>query len=74
MNLAVLPAPPIVTSAVGQGNNLLLNWTGGIAPYQVQFTTNFLSPIWQDLGAPFSGNSLLVSLTNERAFYRVYGR
>ncbi len=74
MNLAVLPAPPIVTSAVLQGNDLLLNWTGGIAPYQVQFNTNLPSPNWQDLGGPISGNSLLVSPTNEGAFYRIYGR
>jgi hypothetical protein len=73
MSLAVLPAPPIISSAVLQGNSLLLNWTGGIAPYQVQLTTNLLSPSWQDLGAPVSANSVLVSPTNGAAFYRVYG-
>jgi hypothetical protein len=74
MQLLVLPAPPIVLSTVLQGNDLLLNWTGGIAPYQVQLTTNLLSPVWQDLGALVSVSSLLVSPTNGPAFYRVYGR
>src|SRR5204862_7767674 len=40
MNVVVLPAPPIVISANLQGTNLLLNWTGGIAPYQVVLSTN----------------------------------
>ncbi|MCX6904160.1 MAG: putative Ig domain-containing protein, partial [Verrucomicrobia bacterium] len=74
MNLAVAPAPPMVISAVLQGNNLLLNWTGGIAPYQVKLTTNLVSPSWQNVGAPISINSLLVLRTNGTSFYRVYGR
>jgi hypothetical protein len=74
MNLVVLPAPPIVTSAAWQGNGLMLNWAGGIAPYQVQQATNLISPSWQNLGAPVSANSLLVSPTNGAVFYRVYGQ
>jgi len=74
MQLLVLPAPPIVLSTVLQGNDLLLTWAGGIAPYQMQITTNLLSPVWQDLGAPVSVNSLSVTPTNGTAFYRVYGR
>jgi len=74
MSLVILPAPPLISSAVSQGNSLLLSWTGGIAPYQVQLTTNLLSPSWQDLGAPVSANSVLVSPTNGAAFCRVYGR
>ena len=74
MNLVVVAAPPIIVSAVLQGTNLQLNWVGGIAPYQVQFTTNLPSTDWQNLGAPVSANSLLVSPTNGTAFYRLYGQ
>jgi len=74
MNLEVLAAPPIITSGVLQGNALLLNWTGGIALYQVQWTTNLLNPGWQNLGVPVSANSMLVSPSNTAAFYRVYGQ
>lgn len=74
MNLTVLAAPPIILSAGGQGNALLLNWSGGIAPYQVQWATNLAHPAWQNLGLPMSVGSLLVSPTNEAALYRVSGQ
>lgn len=74
MNVAVVAAPPIATSAVMQGTELRLNWAGGIAPYQVQFATNLANPVWQDLGAPINTTSLLISPTNEAAFYRIYGQ
>ena len=54
--------------------DLLLNWTGGISPYQVQVTTNLPDAGWQNLGTPVSITSLLVSPTNDAAFYRIYGR
>jgi hypothetical protein len=74
MNLVVLPATPTVISVAWQGNDLQLNWTGGIAPYQVQFTTNLPGPTWQNLGPPVSDNSVLLSPTNGAALYRVFGR
>ncbi len=74
MNLTVIAAPPIVVSADLQANALLLNWTGGIAPYQVQLTTNLIPLAWQNLGVPINRNSVSVPLTNEAAFYRVFGQ
>jgi predicted alpha-1,6-mannanase (GH76 family) len=74
MNLPVLAAPPIITSAVMQGTDLMLNWGGGIAPYQVQWTTNLSNPSWQNLGTSISASNLLVSPTNGAAFYRIYGQ
>lgn len=74
ISLVVIAAPRIVTSAVLQGNQLALGWTGGIAPYQVQMTTNLVNPVWQNLGSSIGGNSLLVSPTNGPAFYRIYGQ
>jgi predicted alpha-1,6-mannanase (GH76 family) len=74
MNLTVLAAAPIVTSTAWQGNNLKLNWAGGITPYQVQVTTNLINPTWQNLGSTINSNSLLVSPTNGAVFYRIYGQ
>jgi predicted alpha-1,6-mannanase (GH76 family) len=74
MNLPVAAAPAIVLSGVLQGTNLMLNWSGGITPYQVQQATNLISPVWENFGAPTSGNSMSVPATNGTAFYRVYGR
>jgi hypothetical protein len=74
MSLVVIAAPSIVTSAGLQGNQLMLGWTGGIAPYQVQMTTNLANPVWQNAGVPLGGNSLLVSPTNGPAFYRIFGQ
>jgi hypothetical protein len=74
MNLAVAPAPAIVSSGVLLGNNLMLNWSGGIAPYQVQQATNLTNPFWENLGAPTSANGISVPATNDAAFYRVFGQ
>jgi len=54
MSLVVIAAPSIVTSAGLQGNQLMLGWTGGIAPYQVQMTTNLANPVWQNAGVPLA--------------------
>ncbi|HZV36358.1 MAG TPA: putative Ig domain-containing protein, partial [Verrucomicrobiae bacterium] len=73
MNLQVLPAPPIILSAVAQSNALQLNWTGGIAPYQVYSTTNLINPVWSPVGPATNGTSAVVSETNSTAFYKVGG-
>ncbi len=74
MNLNVLAAPTLTTSMTLQDENLLLSWSGGIAPYQVQIATN-LAPIqWENLGSPTSGTSLLIAPTNTAAFYRIFGQ
>jgi hypothetical protein len=74
LNLTVTPASPIVAALALQGTNALLNWTGGIAPYQVQMTTNLSSPTWQPLGLPTNSASLLVPASDTAAFYRILGQ
>jgi hypothetical protein len=74
LNITVTPAPSITTAVSLQGTNLLLNWAGGIAPYQLQMTTNLTSPDWQPVGDPASSTSLLVPATNDAAFYRIVGQ
>jgi hypothetical protein len=74
MHLVVLAAPPVITSAVMEGGNLRLNWAGGIAPHQVQMTTNLANPNWQNLGTPVGVSNLLVPPTNGTPFYRIFGQ
>jgi hypothetical protein len=73
MNIDVTAAPIISTISV-QAGNLLLEWSGGIPPYQVQSTTTLLSPDWQDVGGPISSNSLSLTPTNDVMFYRIGGQ
>jgi hypothetical protein len=66
------PAPsPITASLAQQGTNLVLTWTGGSAPYHVQIKTNLQDAIWQNLGAPISSTSLLITPSNTASFYRI---
>ncbi len=74
MTVNVLPATPITVAASLEGTNLVLNWTGGIAPYQVQMTPDLADPNWQNLGAATANQILLLAPTNAPAFYRVGGQ
>jgi Putative Ig domain/Galactose oxidase, central domain len=74
MYIAVQAAPPIAPSLVFQpGQSLMLTWTGGIGPYQVQQATNLANPDWQNFGAPISSNSILLVPANPAAFYKILG-
>lgn len=73
MNLNVAGAPPITVSVSTQGTNLLLTWTGGIAPYGVEMATNLTSPTWWHIATPFNGHSIMLVYSNSAAFYRVGG-
>ena len=66
--------PSIIPSIAIQGTNLLINWTGGVGPYQVQMTTDLANPNWQPIGTLTSGTSLLISPTNAAGFYRIVGQ
>ena len=75
MNIIVSSAPSILAAAALQNaTNLNLTWSGGISPYQVQISTNLSVPGWQDFGAPVSGNQLILSPSNDAAFYRIKGQ
>jgi hypothetical protein len=70
----VSPAPPIVSTLFFQGSTLLLNWTGGIAPYQVQVTTNLSAPLWKNVGGTINGSSFSTTPSNGAMFYRILGQ
>jgi hypothetical protein len=75
MNINVIAAPSITAAVTLQDmTNLVLSWSGGIAPYQVQIATNLTAPTWQSLGAPVAGNTLTLSPSNDAAFYRIMGQ
>jgi len=68
MNIASVTAPLLVSTSSGQNNSLVLSWTGGQPPYQVQMVTGLINPSWQNLGGPVSPNTLLLTPFNAVAF------
>lgn len=74
MNISVLAAPAMVSSFSFQAGGLLLSWSGGIAPYQVQAATNLANPDWQNVGGTISSNSLSIVPASDLMFYRVSGQ
>jgi len=74
MNLDVLVAPRIIVGITRQDSDLVLNWSGGISPYQVQVATNLTSPIWENFGGSTNSSSLLLIPSNAAGFYRVFGQ
>jgi hypothetical protein len=74
VTIVVLAALPIDTAITLQDASLLLSWSGGLSPYQVQMTTNLASPVWVSVGNSISGNSLCLPPTNNAAFYRILGQ
>lgn len=74
LNINVIAAPPIFSTLSPQSDgSLLLSWTGGIAPYDVQFTTNLAPTSWQDFSGTIGSNSFSLLPTNGVMFYRVGG-
>ena len=72
MYISVNPAPPILPLLSQQGGSLWLNWSGGIAPYQVQSSTDLVFGTWQTVGT-ITSNSFSISPTNPASYYRVVG-
>lgn len=69
-SIAVSTAPPIVAAVAREGANLVLSWTGGVAPYQVRARTN-LSEAWQTYGGALSTNRLALTPTHAAEFYQI---
>lgn len=76
-DVSVLPLPPTTFQAVSAANNQFqFSWNAmtGLV-YQVQYTTNLLSPDWINLGSPITAASATLILTNNigpdpQRFYR----
>jgi subtilase family serine protease len=74
LNLSVQPAPTIVSSITNNATNIVLNWTGGIAPFQVQASTNLADPGWLIVGDSISSNMFIIVPSEPVEFYRIMGR
>jgi len=74
LKITVTPAPPIFSSLSREGSNLVLGWTGGIPPYQVQVKTNVQGAPWQSSGGPLNTNRLFLTPSNAAGFYRIQGQ
>jgi len=66
-NLIVAPLTITIAPA---GTDLVLGWSGGTPPYQLQSTTNW-GAAWQNVGSPISGTNCLITPATAGAFYRV---
>ncbi|HWF20111.1 MAG TPA: putative Ig domain-containing protein, partial [Verrucomicrobiae bacterium] len=73
MNIQVIPAQPIVLSTIAQSGSMTLNWSGGIAPYQVHVATDLTIQDWQNYGPPTNATSVMVPSTNNAAYFQVSG-
>ncbi|MFO1477758.1 MAG: endonuclease/exonuclease/phosphatase family protein [Verrucomicrobiota bacterium] len=69
----LIPPSPIQLAISFPSTNVLLTWTGGDTPYQVQKTTDPGAAHWQNVGAPTNGTSLLLTPDGDAVFYRVQG-
>jgi hypothetical protein len=69
------PAPPLNLSIRLQPSSVLLSWSGGEGPFQVQkafaLTNNAL---WQNVGAPTSNTNTAITRENNDVFFRVVGQ
>jgi len=65
---------PLLETISMQGTILLLGWSGGVTPYQVQTTTNLGIPGWQNIGDSTSATNLILSPSDAGAFYRIQGQ
>lgn len=65
---------PVTMTITANGGNLLLGWSGGVPPYQVQMNTGLTGSAWQNLGGATSQTNLVLSPTNAGVFYRVQGQ
>ena len=74
MNITVTAAPPMSAGISFEGGNLVLSWSGGIVPYQVQVTTNLAKPDWQNVGGPISTTTIMFAPSNAASFYRILGQ
>jgi hypothetical protein len=63
----------ITVSIQHSGTNVTVNWTGGVAPYTVQWAESLLPATWSDV-ATMSSNSMNLLITNTTGFFRVKGQ
>jgi hypothetical protein len=66
-------AIPFASTLMLLDGTLLLQWSGGLPPYQVQAATNLTVPVWEDFGPETTNTSMLFLPDHRAAFYRIAG-
>ncbi len=65
--------PFVMTARPGHGNQLILEWTGGRGPYQVQETSHLAGGPWINVGGATTATTRTVPLSGSSKYYRVIG-
>jgi hypothetical protein len=69
---SVIGVPAIHLNLARDGSDVVLNWTGGQGPYQVQQTTTLgTTSSWENVGDPVQANSMRIPLGSGPQFLRV---
>jgi hypothetical protein len=74
--MATTLVPPIaITGVRRQGSDVLLAWSGGLEPFQVQTRTNLTLDVWKNVGGqtPLRTSNIPVGAASQ-TFYRVAGQ
>jgi hypothetical protein len=66
-------AIPITSTLTMLEGTLILQWSGGLPPYQVQVARNLVAPVWENAGPATTNTSTTLLPSSEAAFYRVVG-
>ncbi len=74
LTVTLVAPTPILAEIAPQGAQLLLSWTGGLPPFQVQVKTNLASTAWQNLGGSTTNRSLLIAPSGAGSSYRIVGQ
>lgn len=68
------PSSFLITSITRSGNGILLTWSGGTPPYQVQTNDTLIPATWVNTGPATNGNSATVPMSGSRGFFRIVGQ
>lgn len=74
MSINVASAAPLVMKITPQGTNLVLSWSGGVAPYQVMMSHGLGASTWQNVGGLTTATNMVISHNSAGAFYQVHGQ
>jgi hypothetical protein len=65
---------PLLTRILPSGTNVVLNWAYGNPPFQLQFKTNLMDLLWNNIGSVTSNRTATVPALSKTGFIRVYGQ
>jgi hypothetical protein len=72
-DIAVSVSPLQVSSISRNGTNVVVNWTGGSPPFQVQTKNDLQTPAWSNSGAPTTARTANIPIQSGSVFIRVSG-